>query len=459
LVAAVVANRRVRAVRNVNRRWRVLPILGIIAFSLAAWYIGIRTRALPTTVHSLGVVARVVGGDSVRGANVTAGHHCPACMRRSPIMRYNPGAGLRVDMVITVNPSWFSCGNASVDMVVSGTPAFWQQHNRLGVLRPARLRVHRRAKTPLRVTLRDPAPAHTAQPDAPKAKTMLAVGWDPATTVTPPSGPSAPANSPALVAFIPGEPQTPLHPSLLTSAMIVKEREPTKVTAFPADKPLGLRTQLYNWAGTPHDPHRYTLQLRFTADWVRPRGFGNCYVVIPSLLANGPFAGTQDALEALVGNGNETAQAVRTMNKLLPYAQAPSFGRVALTTDGSLSLPDSSPAPDDFESVYSGGGVNALQNSTDFAALSKGRLSAVWSCTPTDDLRYLKGPSAPSETAYTGNECGAVAVVYAQGVSSFRAFVLIILGVLIALAFERLLHRPRLLPAVEDSPPPPEEAE
>jgi len=130
------------------------------------------------------------------------------------------------------------------------------------------------------------------------------------------------------------------------------------------------------------------------------------------------------------------------MNKLLPYAQSPTFGRVALTTDGSVSLSDSSPAPDDFESVYPGRGINALQNATNFAALSKGRLSAVWSCNPTDDLEYLKGLTVPPVGAYTGNECGAVAVVYAQGVSSFRTFLLIILGVLIALAFERVVRRP-----------------
>ena len=107
-----------------------------------------------------------------------------------------------------------------------------------------------------------------------------------------------------------------------------------------------------------------------------------------------------------------------------------------------MSLADSSPAPDDFELVYAGRGVNALQNSTNFAALSKGGFSAVWSCSPTDDLAYLKGLTVPPVGAYTGNECGAVAVVHAQGVSSFRRFLLIILGVLIALAFERVLRRP-----------------
>jgi hypothetical protein len=225
--------------------------------------------------------------------------------------------------------------------------------------------------------------------------------------------------------------------------MILGEGHPDRVTAFPAARPLGLRTQISNWEGTSGDPHEYTVQVRFTANWVRPRGFGNCYVVIPSLLANGPFAGTQDALEALVGHGNDTRAAVRTMNALLPYAEAPSFGRVALTTDGSVSLPDSSPAPDDFESVYAGRGSNALQNTTNFAALSMGRLSAVWSCKPTDDLQYLHGLTIPPVGAYAGNECGAVAVVYAQGVTSFRTFLLIILGVLIALAFERVLRRPQ----------------
>lgn len=422
--------RRLSAVRPFIRRWPVIPVMFIFVFSWMAWYVGIRTKPMPTQVHSIGVVARVTGGDAIAGANVTAGSNCAACLSSSPIVRYNPGAGLRVDMVVSVNPGWFSCGDASVDMVVSGTPAFWSQHDRLGELLATTHGLPKRRGA----VARDSPPRY--------AQTTLAIGWDPATAVTPPAGVRPLWNSPALVAFLPGEPQTPLHPSLLTSAMISGEGHQNRVTAFPAARPVGLRTQIYNWEGTSADPHEYTLQLRFTANWVRTRGFGNCYVVIPSLLANGPFAGTQDALEALVGTGDDTRTAVRTMNELLPYAQAPTFGRVALTTDGSVSLPDSSPAPDDFESVYPGRGVNALQNSTNFAALSEGRLSAVWSCTPTDDLQYLKGLTIPPAGAYTGNECGAVAVVYAQGVTSFRTFLLIILGVLIALAFERVLRRP-----------------
>jgi hypothetical protein len=422
-------DRRLSAVRSFIRRWPVIPVVLILLFSWMAWYVGIRTKEMPTQVHSVGVVARVTGGDSIAGANVTAGSHCEACLRSSPIVRYNPDAGLRVDMVVSVNPGWFSCGNASVDMVVSGTPAFWTQHDRLGELPATNHGLPKGA-----VGGASASPPQYAQ-------TTLAIGWDPGTVVTPPAGVRPLWNSPALVVFLPGEPQTPLHPSLLTSAMISGEGHQNRVTAFPAARPVGLRTQIYNWEGTTADPHEYTLQMRFTANWVHSRGFGNCYVVIPSLLANGPFAGTQNALEALVGTGNDTRAAVRTMNELLPYAQAPTFGRVALTTDGSVSLADSSPAPDDFESVYPGRGVNALQNATNFAALSKGRLSAVWSCSPTDDLQYLKGLTIPPAGAYTGNECGAVAVVYAQGVSSFRTFLLIILGVLIALAFERVLRR------------------
>jgi hypothetical protein len=45
-----------------------------------------------------------------------------------------------------------------------------------------------------------------------------------------------------------------------------------------------------------------------------------------------------------------------------------------------------------------------------------------------------------------------VAVVYAQGVTSFRTFLLIILGVLIALAFERVLRRPEPEPPAAAPP-------
>lgn len=61
--------------RSVIRRWPVIPVVLILLFSWTAWYVGIRTKELPTQVHSIGVVARVTGGDSIVGVNVTAGSH------------------------------------------------------------------------------------------------------------------------------------------------------------------------------------------------------------------------------------------------------------------------------------------------------------------------------------------------------------------------------------------------
>jgi hypothetical protein len=430
------------------RRWRVLPLLCLVVLSYLAWYIGIRTDPVPSTVHSLGVVARVVNGYRIAGANVTAGSGCEAC-GSSPLIRYNPGAGLRVDMVVSVDPNWFSCGSASVDMVISGTPAFWREHDRLGTLYPPPPqrpnRKHRRAGGQVAARRHggtaSPAhvPAHRSVPAAPVyAQTQIALGWDPETIVSPPANEQPSGRRAVLVSFLPGEPQTPLHPSLLPTGTVLTEGHSNIVTMFPPSHPFGLRTRIYDWAGTPGDVHEYTLQVRFTANWVRGRGFGNCYVLIPSLLANGAFAGTQDALEALVGQGGDTNDAVQQMNELMPYAQAPSFGRVALATTGSLDISDSSPQPQDFESVYTGRGANSFSNVVSFAALNKGRLSGVWSCTPADDLSYLRGLTIPSPGAFAGSACSAVAVVYAQGASSFRAFILIIFGVLIALAVERL---------------------
>jgi hypothetical protein len=325
-------------------------------------------------------------------------------------MRYNTGAGLRVDMVVITHPTlfpWPRCGNATVDLVISGTAKFWEQHDGLG----------------------------------PSVLTKLAVGWDGSTRITPPPGvmlSPQERGSPALVAFFAGEPQASLHPGFYTNADLTHNSaaHQNSTVGFPSNRPVGLVTRTFNWGGTPGDPHQYAVHLHFVANWVTTRGFGSCYVLLPSLLANGAFAGTQNALDALG----------LPLNKVEGEAQPPSFGRIALATPGSLSLPDTSPAPTDVEPIFVGRGGDFTQRATELAAKSGGTLGPVWACQPSDDLSYLYAVAPgniPPPGSFTGDACGALAVINAPGASDFRATVLIVFGVLIALAFEWLVRRKR----------------
>lgn len=443
-IGRTVSNGWSRLARFDSKRPRVVPLLLILLLVFGAWYVAIRTQGQPGIVHSLGVVARVYPHGTNRGRNIPAGGHCTACANGAAIMRFNPGAGLRVDMVVSVHPKllpWPDCGKAAVDLVISGTPAFWEQHNRLG----------------------------------PRVLTEIAVGWDGSTTIAPPAGVKASAFDgtpqqgrlesllpngttspdmerhippPALVAFLPGEPQAPLHPGLYTNEDLTDKDHLTGahdnlVNPFPPTRPLGLRTQIADWDGTQHDVHEYALHLHFVANWLKPRGFGSCYVLLPSLLANGAFAGTQNALAALLQKPltdlNDTAQV-----QLEAEAQPPSAGRIELATAGSVSLADTNPAPTDFEPIFLGTHGSLQQRTNELVTLSGGRLGPVWTCEPSDDLSYLASPAPrniPPAGSFPGDACGAVAVVNAPGASDFRATVLIVLGVLIALAFEWFFRR------------------
>ncbi len=405
------------AVRASLRRYPSLPpLLLIVVFVWVAWYVGIRTKDRPGIGHSLGLVAAVRGDRGTRGRNLPAPARCGACKGATHIMRYDSRAGLRFDMVISVHPKLLpapSCGNASVDLVISATRAFWVEHNRLG----------------------------------PGVRTRIALGWDRFTRVSLPAGVSPAGStmtaSPALVSFL-GDPQAPLHPGFFTNGDLQAQNKASfkpprrlLVEPFPASHPLGLRTQIADWDGS-----EYAMHVHFVANWVEPRGFGSCYVLIPSLVANSALAGTENALAAL-----RHTRSAYFRNSAMPLIAPPSLGRIALDAAGQLSLTETSPPPTDFEAVFVGTHGSTSERSSEQASLSGGRLGPVWACEPSDDLSYLADRAPPSNVpsagSFTGNACGAVAVVDAPGASDFRAVVLVVFGVLIALAFEWLIRRRR----------------
>jgi hypothetical protein len=421
-----------KRLRRLGRALYLFPwftLLLILLLTVAAWWIGVRTTDPPTNLHSLGVVAQVPNGNRISGQNLPSGARCAVCASSANVIRYAPGAGLRVDMVIKVHPRVGllgpSCGNATVDMVISGTEAFWLEHNRIG---PRLVK---------------------GRPLGPSVLTKVAIGWDGSTHIAVPPKvqlwPKA-RGAPALAAFF-DDPQSGLHPGFYTDADLTTpgDAHQTTVQGFPSRNAVGLRTQIFNWGYTVYqirgsrvrERHCWPLQLHFVANWVQSRGWGSCYVLIPSLLANGAFAGTEDAIRALFDTTNVPTQ-------LLSEAQPPSYGRIALAVNGSLSLSDTSPAPTDFEAIFVGTKGSRGDRARQLALESGGRLGPVWACQPSEDLRYLTAPAAngiPQTGSFAGDACGAIAVVYAAGANDFRAVFLIVIGVLIALACERFFRK------------------
>lgn len=424
-----------------DRRWLGAVFL-IAVLVVLAWWVGVHTDDPPAHPHSLGIAARVCvgpkrsercGGELTIseniGRNLPSQVRCSRCFNGTDLMRYEPEAGLRVDMVVKVHPRvrfpyiTTQCGQATVDMVISGTKAFWAQHNRLvPVIR--RQRGRKGTGKPIPVT------------------TEIALGWDPFTHLTRPAvrGIGTQPGSPALVAVMTSDQQAPLHPALYTDGDLLGADIPS-VLPYPATRPRGLRIRLSNW-GYRKTLEESPIHLHFVANWLARRGWGSCYVVLPSLLANGAFAATQNALAALVQGpvGNDVP--------LEAEAQPPSYGRVALAATGSLSLGDTSPPPSDYEAIAVDTHGTLPQRVNEFVTAGTGDLGPVWTCTPSDNLTYLSATSSqdiPATGSFAGNACGVVAVVNTPAANDIRATVLILLGVLIAIAFEYFFRvRPRL---------------
>ncbi len=415
------------------RRW--LPALILIVVMVgAAWWVGVHTNDPPTRLHSLGVVARVcIGRDrcgaalGVRGnlgRDLPVTRRCHPCFTRFDVMRYLPGAGLRVDMVVKVHPRLFPyvdtrCGQATVDMTISGTPQFWQQHNRLLAVQPPPRRGVRASDSP------------------PAVVTEVALGWDRFTRVTLPSAARGAVPGPVLARPLTVDPQAQLHPALYTDQDLLSSPDRPHVAPYPPADPLGVQVRMANWANQM-TLTMSPLHVHFVANWLSPRGWGSCYVVLPSLLANGAFSATQNALYALMQRSSFSRG---RQARLESETQPPSYGRTALSATGSLSLPDTNPPPTDYEAIGVDTHGTLQQRINAFVTGGTGQLGPVWACTPSDNLSYLDARfprNIPATGSFVGNECGAIAVVDAPGASDIRATVLIILGVLLAIAFERL---------------------
>jgi hypothetical protein len=363
----------------------MLAVTGVTMFF--AWWFGIRVRSEPDSAPSLGLTAATLqpppaARRTIRARTVAPARPCADCEGRLRLIRSATDSGLRVDVVVNVHPTLLSCGDATVDLVVSGTPGFWKEHPALA-----------------------------------KAPTAVALGWDRTTHL------SSSDRGPALVS-IHDDPQAPLHPAYYLDSDLQRDRaHPTTyyVRAGQRREPRGLGLTVHHWADS-----RRPIIYRFKADWVKPRAFGSCYVTLPSLPANAALGGQVDAVQTLVGGFDNT---------LLPRSQPPSFGRTALVTNGTLSLSDSTPAPNDSQSIFVGtrGSENARTGYT--------RAGPVWSCHPQLDLSYVadtQASSTPPESSFAGNACGALAVVDAPRADDLRGLITLALGAIFGLALAGL---------------------
>jgi hypothetical protein len=362
----------------------VAALLAAVTLSiLATWLVSIRTNPRPNVVHSLGVVARFSGND---------------LRKRPPVLRYGRESGLRVDMLVHVHPTLRSCGVARVDVVVSGTPGFWREHD----------------------NLRD-------------GVTQVALGWDWDTKVVPAA--ARPGARRQLLATVNQDPQAPLHPAFyLNTDMDFGSHVPRVHSYFGPRKPggplQGIAVDVRNWSRM-HGRRagaKKPLHFRFTTkSWLERRAFGSCYVNLPTLPANGAIIGQIDAVGALYGNPQKLFSA-------LAYAQPPTLARTVLDVDGELSLGDTTPAPNDFEAVfYAQRGTTAERLKTSIKG-NESRAGPVWTCRPSQSLAYLRGygtTAVPPEQSFSGNACGAVAVVAVPRADDLRGFAVLVLGILI----------------------------
>ena len=325
---------------------------------------------------------------------------------RSRLVTSAFGRGLRMDIVVNAEPQlnllpWSDqCGEATVDVVISGTQSFWKDHPRLG-----------------------------------RRDTRFALGWDEGTQPrqTTRSIVTAPDITKPLAALNVDN-QAPLHPAffpnswLSQGALELEQRGDAFLTSA-------------RWG---EEDSRKPIQFRFQADWVEPRGVGSCYVVLPSLSANNFVPGQQNAVCALAEPpaGPPDCLSAEVVERL-SYAEPPTFGRVVLSM-GNGVLEESTPNQDDYESVWRPGPeLEGHQEALLSAAEEGDKNSApVWSCTPTQDLSFLRGryASIAPSGSYAGNACGAIAVIEPPGAEETRTTIVIIGSIAVGIAAERFFE-------------------
>jgi hypothetical protein len=319
------------------------------------------------------------------------------------------GRSLRADVWMFAQPSWRGCpDSATVRVVVSGTPAFWEDHARelrgthrfaLGIVSTEGLEV-----SDVKFGFADHAK------DAP---------------VRPEFGGPTPVSDAAPSEFL------------------------------QHDEP---RQQGDSWliAGTVRDwgVHWAPLAVEFTADWVSTRTMlGSCYVRLPSLTgtAAGPRRGAVNtALGGLFGPEDVQPVDERAARKIFGSAVTSddalseridreaqhvvpaSAGRIVVESSGELVASESSPSP---------GAASADQG--------------IWTCAPSDADRELEPgegkPSpngktlayAPSAVASRDLGCEGTAVIRSPSLEIWRSGLLVLIGILAAWAVDSARKAPQ----------------
>jgi hypothetical protein len=304
-------------------------------------------------------------------------------------------------MLVHVHPTLLGCGKARVDVVISGTRGFWREQDQLD-----------------------------------SGVTRVALGWDRKTRLVPTK--AATAAKPWMLATLNPDPQAPLHPGFFLSSDKEFRHVPPVHDYFEkkeSGRPLlGVAADVRDWRRSRgrRAGIKKPLHFRFTtASWLERRAFGSCYVNLPTLPANGAIGGQVSAVKTLFGRKKQF--------NALTYAQPPTIGRTVLDVDGELSLGDTTPAPSDFEAVLFAQGGSPQERVSDSINGNRSRAGPVWSCRPAQNLSYLRGQgtrAVPPEGSFSGNACGAVAVVAAPRADDLRGFAVLVLGILIGFFFD-----------------------
>lgn len=351
----------------------ITTLLLLVAFLVTlaiAWWIGIRATPRPAEGHSLGFVASHEGASKGRG---------PGASPR--LVRFNRTAGLRLDMTVSVDPGLFSCGDATVDVVVTGTRAFWDEH-----------------------------------PFLRQGRTRFAFGWDRQTEPEPVDSEFVSDEEPILVSASPDR-QAGLRAISFGTPYLEENRLRAGYYRDPDPETGGKRAVSGTIADWGNRERRWPVHLRFEADWVEPRSFGSCWVMLPSLPANGTIPGHLNALW-----GVDAREEVGRSNP-------PTDGRTTLVTEGEVALDKSTPAADEFQTVLPATGSEELASGASAAVGAP-----VWRCRPPHDLSYVQGKgieAIPPDDSFSADTCAAVAVAETPWAAENSTLIALLLGLLL----------------------------
>jgi len=294
---------------------------------------------------------------------------------------FNRDAGLRFDMTVTVDPGLLSCGDATVDVVVTGSRGFWREHPSLG-----------------------------------RGRTQFALGWDRHTQPQPIDSDLVSEKKPILVSASKDR-QAGLRAISLGTSYLEHNRLRSGYYVDPDPRTGGQRAvtgAIEDWGLTPR---RWPVHLRFKADWVKQRSFGSCWVTLPSMPANGTIPGHLNALWGIDARSE------------VGRSNPPVTGRTMLVTGGEVALDKTSPGPDGFQTVLPAVGSEEVASGASAAVGVP-----VWSCRPPQDLSYVEGSGAdavPPDDSFSADTCAAIAVVETPWAAENSTLIALLLGLLL----------------------------